>query len=204
MPAATTNTPRLKWPGEPGAAAEIARSLELSAKAREALGPGHRPSEYVECLRGRGLAADAIMVLAAWQPRREGVWWTCRAVREMLRGAAAAPLDTAALDAAQRWAASPTEEHRRAAGAAAEAANFETAAACAALAAFWSEGSLAPAGAPDVAPGPHLAPAAMASAMQLAAVAVAPQQAPARLDHCLEIGLAVAQGLDRWPETRTA
>jgi len=200
--AATPTAPQplpLTWPGQPGDAQRLAAGLKLSADARGLLHAQQRVSEYVERLRERGLLVAAIGVLARGLSRREANWWACRCVREMLRAPAAATMDTAPLEAAERWVVEPSETHRRAAGMTAEAANYETPAACAALAAFWSEGSMAPVEAAPVNVPPHLAPGAVASAVQLAAVVVEPQAAPDKLVRFIEIGMAVAQGKDRWP-----
>jgi hypothetical protein len=121
----------------------------------------------------------------------------------MLRSPAA-KMDLTPLEAAERWVADPSETNRRAAGVCAEAASYETPGAVAALAAFWSEGSLAPADAAPVTVPPHLGPGAVTSAVQLAAVVCEPQKAPDKFTRFLEIGTAVAQGKDRWPEPAVA
>ena len=57
------------------------------------------------------------MYLAWALPRREAVWWACQCVRAAVPPAEGSA-DDAALQAAQRWASSATEDHRRAAFAA--------------------------------------------------------------------------------------
>lgn len=170
--------------------------MKLSEENLALLTPEQTVGQYIEVLRRRGLTFEAIQVLAQWLPRPTGVGWTCRCLRESLP-AEDLKTQAAALEAAERWAAEPTEAHRRAAGAAAEAADYETPAALAALAAFWSAGSMAPAEAPEVPAPPHLAPGAMANAMQLAAVVGEPETAGARLERFLDAGLAVAGAGER-------
>src|SRR5918993_1455715 len=64
----------------------------------------------------------------------------------------------AALNAAEAWAADPTEENRRAAMPVAEAVGFATPAGCAAVSAFWSGGRPRPPHPPPLPP--HQSPAA--------------------------------------------
>jgi hypothetical protein len=95
------------------------------------------------------------------------------------RGGAALPApQAAAVQAAERWVADPSEANRRAAQAASEAAGLGTPAGCAAMAAFWSGGSLAPPEAPVVPPGEILTAHGSAGPVMLAAVLTEPQKAP--------------------------
>lgn len=197
-PSSSPERPVPQWPGQAGEIVRLGESLAISEQARSLVTPTHNVSQCVDLLRRNGLASDAIQVLAHWLPRRAGVSWTCRCVRAVLGEPRGGPPD-AALEAAERWAAEPSEEHRRAASAAAETANYETPGACAALAAFWSEGSLAPSDARAVLAPPHLAPRSMANALQLAAVRGDPEQAGARRERFLDVGLAVAQAIGREP-----
>jgi hypothetical protein len=95
--------------------------------------------------------------------------------------------------------ADPTEENRRAAHAAAEAAGLAHPAGCAAMACFWSGGSLAPANLPVVPPGEHLTAHGAAGAVMLAAV-TEPAKAAERQARFLALGLEVAAGTRRWKE----
>jgi hypothetical protein len=190
----TTTTPAERtWPGRPGDAARLAESMQLPEPARAALDPSQDIAQFVAALRSRDCVVEALGVLARWLPRRDGVRWACQCVGESL---AAEDLQSqaATLETAQRWAADPSEKNRRAAGKAAETGHYETPAALAALASFWSEGSMSPEHAPAVPAPPHLAPEMMVNAMRLAAVRTEPQKAPLRLARFLEIGLATAQG----------
>jgi hypothetical protein len=95
----------------------------------------------------------------------------------------------------------PTEDNRRAAQPAAEAAGYGTAAGCASAAAFWSGGSLGPPNLPPVAPAEHLTAHGAASAVMLAAVAGEPEKAPEKSRTFLRLGLEVAAGAHPWPES---
>jgi hypothetical protein len=142
---------------------------------------------------------EAIRFLAHELPKREAVWWACLCVRKAAGADPPAPL-AEALRAAEAWVADPTEENRRLARPAAEAAGYGTAAGCAAAAAFWSGGSLAPPDLPPVAPGEHLTAHGAASAVMLAAVASEPETAPDKSREFLRLGLEVAEGAHPWPQ----
>ena len=97
---------------------------------------------------------------------------------------------SATIESAQRWA----DEHRRAAGTLAEAANYETPAALTAQACFWSEGSMAPAGGADVPAPPHLGPRrTLEQPLRLAAVCRDPENAAAKHQRFLDIALSIRQ-----------
>src|SRR5277367_4061671 len=133
----------------------IAAVAELGDKAMALLKPDYHPREYVRLLADNKLFPDAVRFLAHALPKREAVWWGWVSARRS-SGASPPPLIKAALAATETWIAQPTEENRRAAHEAGKAADFGTPAGCAALAAFFSGGSLAPAHAPAVPPGEHL------------------------------------------------
>src|SRR5262249_59462974 len=138
---------------KPGGALAVLARVRLEPQAAALLTAQHTPAQFVALLVEHGHAADAARFAAFALPRRRAVGWACRCVRQTL--APEAP-GWAAIQAAQRWASEPTEENRRSALAAAEGAGFGTAAGCCAAAAFWSGGSMAPAGLPLVPPAGHL------------------------------------------------
>jgi hypothetical protein len=142
---------------------------------------------------------DAIRLVAQSLPKRQAVWWACLCVRKVA-GASPADGTLAALGAAEAWVIDPSEENRRAALPAAEAAGYGTAAGCAAAAAFWSGGSLAPPNLPAVPPGEHLSAHGAASAVMLAAVATEPEKAPEKSREFLRLGVEIDEGAHPWPE----
>ncbi|MBL6456926.1 hypothetical protein JMJ55_16435 [Belnapia sp. T6] len=133
----------------------------------------------LRCLESSGKMTEALRLLAHALPKREAVWWACMCARAV-PDPAAKPEDQAALDAAESWVRRPEEPARRAAMAAAEKAGFRSTEAWAAVGAFWSGGSMAPEGQPVVPPAEHLTGVAVAGAVVLATVRVAPEQAPQR------------------------
>jgi hypothetical protein len=180
-------------------AQEVCRLFPLGEAARPLLCEGQAPRQLFDLLLEKGHVLDAVRLLACALPRREAVWWACLCARQAY-GAGPPPPAAQALAAAERWAADPREEHRRAAGAAAEAAGLGTPAGCAAMAAFWSGGSLAPPNAPAVPPGEQLTGHGVAGAVLLAAVLTEPEKAPAKHRQFLALGGDVAAGKDRWKE----
>ena len=106
----------------------------------------------------------------------------------------------AAIRAAEAWVVEPTEENRRPAMAAAEAATFATAAGCAAASAFWSGGSLAPPAAPVVPPGEYMTAMGASAAVLLAGAGEPAGKLPAAYRALIDDGLAIARGEGLWAE----
>ncbi|TVS08484.1 MAG: FHA domain-containing protein [Planctomycetaceae bacterium] len=186
--------------GAEGAAAPTApaavycRDLDWSEPAQQLLQEDLPPADYLDRLIAADLLPDAVRFLAAWLPKPAAVAWACGCVRSVL-GESLGPSDQAALDAAEAWAAEPEESKRRAAEAAAETCQYTGPAASVALAAFWSEGSLAP---PDLAPVPPPETAtakAVTGALMTAAPCGDPRQTPQRYRAFLDAGKLAEKGL---------
>jgi hypothetical protein len=176
---------------------QLVAVAELSNEAKALLGADEpEPPAFVGQLVEGELYADAVRFLAHALPKRESVWWAWVASRNAA-GAEPAPLIKSALEATERWIVQPTEEHRRAAMAAGEAAEFGTAAGCAALAAFMSGGSMAPPENPAVPPGEFMTAKAVAGSVTLAAV-TKPDQMKAQFTEFVRVGLEVAERTKLW------
>ena len=147
------------------------------------------PSAFYAALRAAGREADAANFLGQALPRLEAVAWAARSVRD-LQGAARKGPEAAALKAALLWIQDPTESRRRAAYDAAAAADAASAEALAALAVFYSGGSVAPPDCPPL-PAPRDAAGRFAAGAVLVAAARAPDMAAA-LGKCLDAGEALA------------
>jgi len=172
---------------------EICALVALSEPAQALLTPEIAPGDFIELLCAGGLWADAVRFLAHALPKREAVWWACLAVRGALP-ADAPPAQAKSVEAAEAWVYQPTEEHRRAAMAAGDAAGADCPARWAAIAAFWSGGSVTAAGAPPVPPGETLTAMAVAGAVQIAAVQREPARAEEKYRRFIAQGLDIAQG----------
>jgi hypothetical protein len=180
-------------------AAEVCLRARLGEEARGLLAEGMTSRQYLDRLIERQLHADAVQFLAHALPKREAVWWACLGASQVL-GPDPSPAATAALDAARAWVIDPKDEKRRATFPAAEAADLGTPAGCAAAAAYFSGGSLAPANLPAVPPAEHLTAHLVASALTLAAVIKEPEKAAEKYASLLRTGLEVASGQHAWPE----
>jgi hypothetical protein len=164
----------------PDAAAEIARPCKTVPEALLALEAGGHP-------------LGAIRLLSHALPGREAVWWACMCAQHTAPGVLAEP-DRRAREAAEAWVRQPAEPARRQAMARAQETGFGTPEAWAAVAVFWSTGSMAPEGQPDVPPPAHLAGTAVAGAVALASVRGDVERREARLRRFLESGRDIAAG----------
>lgn len=169
------------------------RRLGVSEDAIKVLRPEMTPGEFVGELMERELYRDAARVIAGCLPAAHGVRWACVAARGIRDSLTVAALG--ALDAAERWVISPDERVRAECWTAAQDAGLDNAGAWAAAAAFWSGGSIAPAGSGTaVEPPEHLFPLAVMTAISLAAVAAEPTQIEARFRSLVMRGIDVANG----------
>jgi hypothetical protein len=192
-----SSSPMTSPTSPPQGAAELCVLAEVGDEARALLVPDDLPREFVSQLVANGLFPDAVRVIAHALPRREAVWWAWVCARKVA-GAEPAPPVQAALDATERWIVQPSEENRREALLFGEAAEFGTAAGCAALAAFMSSGSLAPPEVPPVPPGEYLTAKAVSGSVTLAAVATEPERAEEKFQEFLKLGLEVADRTKMW------
>jgi hypothetical protein len=176
-------------------AEEVCRKFTPSPEARALLTPEAAPAPYLEALCGAKLFADAAAFLAAALPKREAVWWACCCLRAALT---ISPKSAVSLAAAEKWVIDPVEANRRAAMTAAEQTGFDDPAGLAALAAFWSGGSLAPEKFEPVPPPDHLTARGVAGAIMLAGVAEQPEKAPEKYLAFLDIGREIAAGRRPW------
>ncbi len=177
----------------------ICAVAELGQDAAALITPEIQPLEYVSLLMERHLYPDAVRFLAHALPRREAVWWAWVCARREA-GQNPPPKIKASLEATEKWIAQPVEENRRAAMAAAQAADLGTAAGCAGLAAFFSGGSLSPPEAPPVPPGEYLAAKAVTGAVIFAAVAAEPEKAPEKFKAFVAQGVEVTNKIKLWEQ----
>ena len=174
-------------------AAEVCRLYELDPEAAALLDETSTPASFIERLMAEQRFADAARFLAYALPKREAVWWACLCARAVT-GDDVSSDNVAVLDAAEAWVYKPVDENRRKAMALAEKTSMDTSASWAAVAAFWSAGSMAPEDAPVVPPGEELTGAAVSGAVILAAVQTEPENAPEKYAKFLTKGLDVARG----------
>jgi hypothetical protein len=182
-------------------AQEICKGFQLSDGANGCLKPDMPPLAFAEALIERSLYADAVQFMARALPKREAVWWSCLCTRDLgFAAGQAAPI--AAVEAAETWVYRPTEENRRKAEMAGQSFTTPHPARWAAMAAFWSGGSLAPTSAPEVKPPEDFTAKAVAGAVMMAA-GLDPKQTEARNKQFLSYGLDIAKGGSGRPTARS-
>lgn len=172
---------------------DILARIEIDAPSRALVEGRTSVAEGVAVLEEQKQWIAAIRILGQALPPREGVWWACVCARKA-PDPASTPEDLAALQAADAWVRRPSEEHRRAAMAAAEASGARSPEAWAAIAAFWSGGSLGPPNVPEIPPAPHMRGVAVASSVLLAAVRNDPNKAGARYPRFIASARDISRG----------
>lgn len=172
-------------------AAEICTRAQIEEEAVALLRDGHSPADFLEVLVEKERLPDAIRFLAQALPPREAVRWAWKCAREFAP-AGQKPETVAALDAAEKWLADPSDANRRAAMEAAEKAR-ETAPGLVGAAAFFSEGSIAPPDRDPVPPPAGVAGAIAGGAVLLAAVKAEPAKAAENYRLSLNLGRELAQ-----------
>ncbi len=171
---------RVRWTEASQVGEMLAWRGDLDGDARAA------PSAYFAWLRDQGRFDDAAFFLGQALPRFETVAWAAGVVRNLSQE----PDRDEALTATLAWLGEPTEANRRAAHAAAERAKDAAPARLAALAAFFSGGSMSPEGQPPV-PAPRDAAGRFAAGAVLLAAIQSGDQA-ASLQRALDTGDVIA------------
>lgn len=171
---------------------DVCRRVDLSGEAKAFLVPGLSPQGYLSLLLDAEAIGDAVRFLAFALPVREGVWWACVVAHSLI--AEPSEAEAACMSRAARWVYEPSEEHRRACMTAAESLNFDGAAAYAALAAFWSGGSLAPEGMPDAPADPSLGHIGVGASVLLSITAGDPLTITDRFRTAIARGTDIANG----------
>lgn len=153
------------------------------------------PQAFCARLREAGRLADAVSFLGQALPRFETVGWGARAVRDLRPGGRLEGPEGEALKAALLWLQDPSEPRRRAAWEAAQGARDDAPERLAALAAFFSGGSITPPDCPPV-PAPKEAAGRFAAGAVLMA-ALKSDDPTGALAAALDAGEAIAsRGLE--------
>jgi hypothetical protein len=176
-----------------GSAAEIAASCELEDAGRAVLDPADSPGAFLEKLLAARAFHDAVRFLASALPPRESIGWACLCVRRLV------PLDPETpakiqLDATERWVRAPGDESRRAALDAATRLGPDSPTGLLATAAFFSGGSIAPAGMQETPPPEGVYARLVSGCIFLAAIPGDPVTIPDRLRACLDLALNITRG----------
>jgi hypothetical protein len=177
-------------------AAEVCQRFALPDEAKPLVREEMTPQEFLDLLVEKQQYYTAISFLAHALPKREAIWWSLQCARAVA-GAAPAPVVATALQVAEKWVANPSEDFRRPAVPAWEAATLGTPAGCVAAAVAFTGGSLGPPNVPTIPPGDYAPALAAAGAVMLAAVAD-PLKIDAALVRFLGLGRDVASGVSTW------
>ena len=177
-------------------AQQVCAGIELSEAARNLLDDTIEIVPFIDRLTGEDLLLDGLRVLAGWLSKRKAVWWGAACIES----ACSAGLEPQAelLARARAWVQEPSEEHRRAALAAADTADAKFPACWLARAAGWSGGSLSPAGLPIVPPDEHLTAQALVGSLLLAAVFIDPAKCADNYRQFIEQGKQLSQAKLEW------
>ena len=173
--------------------ADLADHTPLTDAGRPLLDPDASARDMIARLADAALWIDANAVLAQALPKREAVWWAVFVARETLPDGADRK-QAMTLEAAEAWVRKPSEEARQLAlarGLAIQDTN--TPAAWSAIAAGWSNGSMAPKSEVSIPAQPWMTGTAVFSAVVRACTAD-PPNAMARLRAVLVCGLDIADG----------
>jgi hypothetical protein len=173
--------------------------LEFSDEIAKPAAAAKAPDELIALLADEGKHMDALRLRAYLLTKREAVWWGCLCVHDDLDESLPAP-QMAALKAAATWVGQPDEANRRAAEKRAAAAQYSGVGATLALAAFWSEGSIAPEGGTVVVPDERLTSQGVAAALIAAAYQGDATKAKERISTFLARGKDIADNKIRPPE----
>jgi hypothetical protein len=150
------------------------------------------PDELIDQLVAQGKYLDALRLRAYLLTKREAVWWGYLCVRDDLDEPLPA-LQMVAVEAAAAWVGQPDEKNRRAAEERAAAAKYSGVGATLALSAFWSDGSIAPEGNPEVPPDERLTSQGVAAALISAAYHGNATKATGRIHAFLKRGKDIAE-----------
>jgi hypothetical protein len=178
------------------AAADIPTVLQrcdLPAEAL-ALAQGRRDLlDIIQALTDAAFLVEASRVFAHALPKREAVWWACMCAAHSV-ASLVTPEDVRMRDQAEAWVRQQSDEIRRAGMEDAKRAGFKSPESWAAVAAFWSGGSITALNAPPVPAPPHLPGVAVAGAVTLASVRGAPERQKHRLALFLQSAHDIALG----------
>ncbi len=184
----------------PPIVAWLLERANVSDEGRESAAPATDVDALLLHLTAGGHAIDALRVMAAALPPREGIWWAWASASHAARIAPAMagtePM-IAALAATEQWIAAPDDAKRRTAWAAADAAGTDSAAGCAAAAVFFATGSIAPPEIPPIPPPPGLH-ATMVGLAAILSAAVDPAHLDALARAYITQGLEVVKQLGGW------
>lgn len=181
-------------------AADISRHFKLDPKALALLDEGASVRAYLQRLAEQEHFPEALEFLAHALAPRDAVWWgsLCLWIATGSDAGQLTPDDREALRSAVVWVVEPSEEHRRAAEGPSNRA--KGAAACLALAAFFSGGSITPPNLPVVPPKPFVTAKSVAAGLLMASAINGGLKTAGYQRRFLELGEQIADGKLLWDD----
>ena len=173
----------------PARAGDLAKYVPLTDEGKAAMTPEMTPDEFLAALLDRKLVADSLHFLSHALPKRQSVFWAMSCARQS--GGGAEPVAEAALKAAEKWIADPSESNRQECIAAANAADTTTPAGATALAAYYSSGLPPGEDARANAKAYFMTARLVSAAIAMAAVEGDREQAMARFDAFIAKGVEI-------------
>jgi hypothetical protein len=177
--------------------AEVCTAAKLSDEAGALVATDPAPRDFVGSLIDEALYADAVGFIAHVLPLRESVWWAWSCARDAMGAEPTAAVVTA-IESTRHWIVQPTDENRRAAGSAAEALDYGSAPAIAALAAFMCGDTMGPADAAPAPAPPGVVPKTVAGCICMAAAAGKPEEVVDRFKRFIARGMERADKGKVW------
>ena len=153
--------------------------------------PNDDPSlQFLETLVSSGEFDKAVGFCAFLLPRREAVWWGCRAVRTLVPNLAVE--EDEAIRVAEDWVHEPEEDRRAAALEMGRSGSGKSPSTYLALAAGWSGRSMSLGDGETIPVAPHQTARVVRAAVLIAACRVSMAEKPDLLRRCLEDGIQIA------------
>ena len=168
---------------------EILRRFRLRQSIPLTPEESESPETFLVRLQALPTGTAALEFLAFALPKRCAVWWLIECVR-MLPDLTEE--EAALLQCGERWVIKPSDANRRAVLKAAEDGDPGRAAHWVAMAAFYSDGSIAPESAPAVPPKDRVAGQSVLAGVTLTALVGPPREANARRKELARLGQSVA------------
>jgi hypothetical protein len=160
--------------------------MGLSPIALDLLGARMTSVQFAEVLMAKSHFEDAIRVFANVLPVRTAVGWVLACIRQARADSVGSSAE--AVPPIVKWLETPTDDHRRAAFAVAEAVGINKPVGCLGMAVYLSGGSMGPTSAPEVLPPAGVAARGLVGALMMAAVLNEPQAAPTKVRLFAEAG----------------
>ncbi|MGI9282807.1 MAG: DUF6931 family protein [Endozoicomonas sp.] len=174
-------------------AAEVTGRYELDEEIESLLSPEIQPAGFIQRLLEDSLYLDCVRFIAHGLPKREAVWWACLATR-YTHTPETESLRQQTLSITEAWVKQPGEDYRLQAYKMAEKAKHKTPDSWAAMAAYWSTGSVNESDSFPVPPPPYLFAHAVTGAICLSAADTSEDDINDRYVRFIGQGLDLAAG----------